>query len=173
MKRALIAATALALTGLTACATPTVYQPAAGKTTSVGFQDYQIETGRYRVTFTGGGGAPLNTVADYALLRAAEVALRDGYDWFRVIDARDSQVGGGYGGGPQVSVGAGGSNWNGGYGGGSSVGLGVGTSFDLSGGPAYSRTIEVLAGKGPKPGDGNVYDAREVVRMVGRGGAPA
>lgn len=173
MKRLKIAAVLALTAGLAACATPTVYQPSAGKATSVGFQDYQIETGRYRVTFTGGGGAPLNTVADYALLRAAEVSLRDGYDWFRVIEARDSQVGGGYGGGPQVSVGAGGSNYSGGYGGGSSVGLGVGTTFDLSGGPAYSRTIEVLAGKGPRPDDGNVYDAREVVRMVGRGGAPA
>ena len=174
MKRLLIAGAALALTGLAACAsTPTVYGAATGAQTSVGFTDYRIETGRYRVTFTGGGGAPMNQVADYALLRAAEVSLRDGYDWFRVVDRRDSQVGGGSGGGPRLSIGGGSSSWSGGRrGGGSSVGLGVGTSVDLSGGPAYSRTLEVLAGKGPVPKEGDVYDARDIVRVIGKAGAP-
>lgn len=169
MKRAMITAAALALAaGLTACATPTVYGASTGTPTSVGFSDYRIETGRYRVTFTGGGGAPMNQVADYALLRAAEVSLRDGYDWFRVIDRRDSRVGGGYGGGPRVSIGGGSSSY-----GRTSVGVGVGTSFDLSGGPAWSRTLEVMGGKGAVPKDGDVYDARDVVRVIGRGGAPA
>lgn len=174
MKRLLIAA--CASLALTACATtPTVYQP-AGRT-AVGFTDYRIESGRYRVTFNGGPGAPLSQVADFALLRAAEVAVADGYDWFRVVDRQDSSNGASNG-GPRVSLGGGGSNWDGGYrrggyrGTGSSVGLGAGVSFDLSGGPAYSRTIEVLAGKGPKPGD-DVYDARDVIRVVGGGGLPS
>ncbi|MDP1630327.1 MAG: hypothetical protein Q8L66_02770 [Caulobacter sp.] len=163
MKQPLIAL--CAALALTACATPTVYGPAGpGR---VGFSDYRIETGRYRVTFTGGPGAPIAQVADYALLRAAEVSLHDGYDWFRVIDRVDRQVGAG-GGGPRVSIGTGTSSW----GRRSSVGIGVGTQFDLSGGPALSRTLEVLAGKGPPPKDSNVYDARDVVGVVGRGQSP-
>ena len=69
MRRALIVVAAGL--SLAACATPTVYAPSTGARTSVGFSDYRIETGRYRVTYTGGGGAPMTQVADYALLRAA------------------------------------------------------------------------------------------------------
>jgi len=159
MKSALIAiAAVLALTG---CATPTVYGPAAGPA-RVGFSDYRIEAGRYRVTFTGGGGAPIAQVADFALLRAAELALRDGYDWFRVVDRVDQRAGGV---GSTLSVGTGSSSW----GRRSSVGVGLGTTIDLSGGPAWSRTLEVLAGKGEPPRERDVYDARAVVRDVGQG----
>lgn len=165
MKRALIVAAATL--SLEACATPTVYAPSTGAPTSVGFTDYRIETGRYRVSYTGGGGAPMAQVADYALLRAAEVALRDGYDWFRVVDRRDRTIGAGRGGGPRLSVGVG--SGGGGWGRRSGVSVGVGTSFDLSGGPAHSRTLEVMAGKGPVPRQPDVYDARDIVRVIGRG----
>lgn len=163
MKSSLIAiAAAIALAG---CATPTVYGPAAGPA-RVGFSDYRIEAGRYRVTFTGGGGAPIAQVADYALLRAAEVSLRDGYDWFRIVDRVDQRAGGS--GGSRLSVGTGSTSW----GRRSSVGVGLGTSIDLSGGPAWSRTLEVLAGKGPAPSGQDVYDARAVVRDIGQGAGP-
>jgi hypothetical protein len=145
------AALALAVS-LAACATPTVYGPAGGGQ-AVGFSEYRIETGRYRVTFQGGPGAPPEQVSDYALRRAAEVALRDGYDWFRVVD-RIGERTGSRGGGTTIGIGGG----TGGYR--SGVGVGVGTSFDLSGGPAYRQTLEVLAGKGPKPE--GAYDARQV-----------
>src|SRR5690606_35349741 len=138
---------AAASLSVAACATPTVYAPSTGAPTSVGFSDYRIETGRYRVSYTGGGGAPMAQVADYALLRAAEVALRDGYDWFRVVDRQDRTIGAGRGGAPRVSVGVG-SGSGGGWRRRSGVSVGLGTSFDLSGGPAYSRTLEVMAGKG-------------------------
>lgn len=159
MKSSLIAITAVL--ALSACATPTVYAPATDAA-RVGFSDYRIEAGRYRVTFTGGGGAPIAQVADFALLRAAELALRDGYDWFRVVDRVDQRAGGG---GSTLSVGTGSSSW----GRRSSVGVGLGTTIDLSGGPAWSRTLEVLAGKGPAPRGEDVYDARAVIRDVGQG----
>jgi hypothetical protein len=162
MKKLLIGAAALSL--LTACATPTSYMAAPGPR-AVGFSDYRIETGRYRITFRGGPGAPPDQVANYALLRAAEVSLRDGYDWFRIVDKFDERTDNG--GGPRLSVGTGGAS----FGRRSVVGVGIGTSFDLSGGPAFSRTLEVQAGKGDKPSDG--YDARDIVRVVGRGEAPA
>lgn len=155
-------AAAGAALALAACATPTYYQPAspgAGRA-AVGFSEYRIEPGRYRVTFQGGGGASANQVADFALVRSAEVTLRDGYDWFRVVDRyaeRDRS-----GGGPRVSLGTGSSS----YGRRSSVGVGIGTSFDLGGGPAYVQTIEIMMGRGERPVGMDVYDARGVMASL-------
>ena len=159
MKSAVIAIAACAVLG--ACASqPTVYAPATGPSAS-GFSEYRIEPGRYRVTFRGGPGAPVEQVSDYALLRAADLAIAEGYDWFRLADrttsqsVRDS--------GPTVSIGGGG----GGGGFRSGVGVGIGTTFNLGGGPALTQTIEVLMGKGPRPSDRDVYDAREIRRNLG------
>jgi len=157
---------AAALSGLllTACATaPTVYRAQAGAPTDVGYSEYRLEAGRYRVTFQGGPGAPEAQIADYALLRAAELAIRDGYDWFRVADRSTSSSG--YNRGPRMSVGGGSAS----FGRRSSVGVGLGTSFDLGPGPAFSRSIEVVFGKGATPRDRDAYDARDVVKNVGYG----
>lgn len=142
---------ALAALSLAACATPTVYGPQPDPR-GVGFSDYRIETGRYRVTFQGGPGAPPEQVGDYALRRAAEVVARDGYDWFRVVDRIGERTGSR--GGTSIGIGGG----SGGYR--SGVGVGIGTTFDLSGGPAWRQTLEILAGKGAKPE--GAYDAREI-----------
>lgn len=158
MKRLLIPAFAALL--LAGCATaPTLYQPAVGPS-AVGFSEYRIEPGRYRITFRGGPGAPIAQVSDYALLRAAELAQADGYDWFRVSDRFVA------GSGPQrssgLSLGVGGGN----YGYRSGVGVGLGTSFNL-GGPSVASTIEVMMGRGAKPSDADVYDARAVRAEIG------
>jgi hypothetical protein len=150
---------------LAACATqPTVYQPAAGPT-GVGYSEQRIEPGRYRISFRGGRGAPPEQVADFALLRAADLTLAEGYDWFRVADRFVSQQG--YsGGGTSVSVGGGSSNW----GRHSSSGVGVGVGFDLGslgGGPAFTQSMEVVMGRGAPPRGGDVYDAREIRRAIG------
>jgi hypothetical protein len=150
---------ALAALSLAACATaPTHFQPAAGRN-AVGFSEMRIEPGRYRVTFQGGPGAPAAQVQDYALLRAADLALAQGYDWFRVTDRMTRQNG--YG-GSSLSVGFGGMS----FGRHSATGVGVGTGIPLSGGPALTTTLEVMMGKGPKPADGDVYDARGVERSI-------
>jgi hypothetical protein len=157
---------AAALSGLllAACAsTPTVYRAQSGAPNDVGYSEYRLEAGRYRVTFQGGPGASEAQIADYALLRAAELALRDGYDWFRIADR--STTASGYDRGPRMSVGGGSAS----FGRRSSVGLGVGTSFNLGPGPAFSRSIEVVFGKGPTPKDRDAYDARDVVKNVGYG----
>ena len=171
MKRLLVPI--LAALALGACAsTPTVYQPAAGPR-AVGYSEYQIEPGRYRITFQGGPGAPAAMVTDLAIRRAADLAVQQGFDWFRVgdryIEGRPDR-------GPHLSVGVGGgsSSFGGGYYGhhssGSAVGVGLGTSFDLSGGPAVASTIEVMMGRGARPPGADVYDARAVVHSLG---APA
>ncbi len=150
---------ALAALSLTACATaPTHFQPAAGRD-AVGFSEMRIEPGRYRVTFQGGPGAPAAQVQDYALLRAADLALAEGYDWFRVTDRMTRQNG--YG-GSSLSVGFGGMS----FGRHSAAGVGVGTGIPLSGGAALTTTLEVMMGKGPKPADGDVYDARGVEHAI-------
>lgn len=160
MKRLLISAAAVL--ALSACATPTTYQPAAGAS-GVGYSEQRIEHDRWRVSFRGGSGAGAAQVMDYALLRAAELTLAQGYDWFQVVgrytDARD----GGYGYGSGVSVGAGGGDWNGGGFGGAGIGL----SFPLGGsGSALTTTLEILMGRGPRPQSPDAYDARAVQSSI-------
>ena len=153
---------ALAALSLAACATaPTVYQPAAGPN-DVGYSEYRIEPGRYRVTFRGGPGAPPEQVTDLALIRAADLALADGYDWFRVSDRFIRQAAGDRG--PDVSLGVGGMS----FGRHSATGVGIGTGFNLGSGPALAATLEVFMGRGPRPPGLDVYDAHAVRRTLGR-----
>lgn len=159
MKRLMLTVSLCAV--LAACAaTPTMFAPAMGPQ-SVGFSEYRIEPGRYRVTFRGGPGAPVAQVADFALLRAADLAIADGYDWFRVTDRQMTHSG--QGGGPQLSLGAGG----GGSGHSGGVGVGLGTSFNLGGGPQLTQTLEIMMGRGPRPPGADVYDAQQVRQVIG------
>ena len=151
----------LASLSLAACATaPTVYQPAAGPR-AVGYSEYRIEPGRYRITFQGGPGAPAQYVMDLALLRAADLAIADGYDWFRISDrflqGRPDN-------GPRLSLGVGGAS----FGRHSAVGVGVSNGISLGGGPSVASTIEVVMGKGERPRGGDVYDARALRENLGR-----
>lgn len=155
-----IVAVALTLS-LAACATvPTYYQPAAAPA-GVGYSEMRIEAGRYRITFQGGPGAPPEQVSDYALLRAADLALADGYDWFQVTDRYLRRTG--QGNGPRIGLGVGGAD----FGRRSSVGVGLGTSFNLGPGPAVVATVEVVMGKGAKPAAPEAYDARDLRRTLG------
>lgn len=158
MKR--LALLSLAALSLAACATPTVYQPSA-RPGAVGYSEYRLEPGRYRVTFHGGNGASPQQVMDYALIRAADLAIAEGYDWFRVSDRFVRGEGGR---GPDLSLGVGGMS----FGRHSATGVGVGTGFDLSGGPQMEATIEVMMGRGPKPAGLDVYDARALRATLGR-----
>jgi len=158
MKRLILPA--LAALALSACATaPTHYQPAGPH--GVGYSEMRIEPGRYRVNFQGGPGAPPAQVQDYALLRAADLAVAEGYDWFRVTDRTTRQNG--YS-GASLSLGVGGMS----FGRHSATGVGVGAGgIPLGGGPSLVASVEVLMGKGPRPSDPDVYDARGVQRSLG------
>lgn len=144
---------------LTACETTSApYGPATGPK-AAGFSDIRLEQDRYRVTYRGSGKLDQARVEDMALLRAADLALAQGYSWFRVVDrfADATQSNG-----PTVSLGTGGAS----FGGRSSVGLGIGTSFALGGGGTRAVTLEVQFGRGARPNDRDAYDAADVSQSI-------
>jgi hypothetical protein len=151
------------IAALAACAsTPSVYAPAAGPDRP-GFSETRIESDRYRVSYRGTGGDRGARVGDLALLRAAELTLANGYDWFAVTNRFDEARAGG--GSPSVSVGVGGGSWGRHSGG----GVGVGVGFPIGGGESASlaqSTLEVRFGRGAKPADADAYDAREVQSTI-------
>lgn len=143
---------------LAACASAPTYTPAAGPNRP-GYSERQIEGNRYFVTYRASGSADAALLQDYALLRAADLTLQQGGDWFWV-DRRALDEEGTRNSGPSLSVGVGGGS--GGYR--SGVGVGVGMSFPLGQQTqrAHSATVEMRIGEGPKPSDPNAYDAREI-----------
>lgn len=158
MKHLLILAASFSLVACAAVG-PTTYGPADTK--GFGYETTRIESDRYRVTYRGSGGMPAALVEDYALLRAGEIALDEGYDWFRVI-ARDisSEKRGGVG----IGAGVGGGS----YGRRSGVGVGVSSDLGTVGGYEYFTVrMEVLMGSGEPPEDGDYYDASEIVSAIG------
>lgn len=159
----MIAAVGLALS---ACASLAPYGAQAGPG-GQGYAEQRIESNRYRVTYSG-VGAP-GPVADYALLRAAELTTAQGYDWFEVtqrwIDGRPDSAGGMR---PSVGVSYGSGRSSGRYGNYSSSGVGVGVGLNFSGPSPTSTTLEVLMGNGPRPDRPNAYDARGVLDSLRR-----
>ena len=166
MKRLTLPLIAVAGLGLAACASLAPY----GAQTSPGGQGYaeqRIESNRYRVTYNG-VGAP-GPVADYALLRAAQLTTAQGYDWFEVTqrwtDGRPDSAGGVR---PSVGIGYGSSRGSSRYGSYSGSGVGVGVGLNFSGPSATSTTLEVVMGNGRRPDRPDSYDARSVQDNLGR-----
>jgi hypothetical protein len=102
-------------------------------------------------------------VEDYALRRAADLTLAEGYDWFRVY-GRD--VAYNRSNGPKVGLSVGGVS----FGRRSAVGGSVSQGFDLGGGPSITASLEVTMGKGPRPSTPDAYDARGVQQSIRAGG---
>ncbi len=145
---------------IAACATagPAEYGPADAK--GFGYTEQRIESDRYRIAYQGSGGMPPEMVEDYALRRAAELALANGYDWFRVtgrsIDREER-------GGVSVGTGFGTSS----YGRRSSVGVGVGADLGKVGAQEFFiARMDVLFGAGEAPDEGDAYDARSVLNNL-------
>ena len=154
MKRLLVSG--LLALALAACASPpTVYQPAA-TASAMGWRETKIENDRYRVSFRSNADLRGPAVEDMALRRAAEITQRDGYQWFRVVNRSNEQVGGYNRGG--TSVGVGGSS--GSYGSSVGVGIGLNLSPDTR---QYEAVLEILLGKGAKPDDPQAYDAQAIL----------
>lgn len=153
----------LLLTTIAACATAvgTPYAPTDAK--GFGYSETRIEADRYRITFAGDGATPMEAVEDYAMLRAAELAVENGYDWFRVVGrSLDEQEKGGVGIGAGLGTGS--------YGRRSGVSVGVGGDLGAVGARKfYTARLEVLFGKDETPAaadGGEIYDARSVIETI-------
>ncbi|MCG8441896.1 MAG: hypothetical protein MI723_08810 [Caulobacterales bacterium] len=157
--RAAIAAIACGV-ALGGCATPTPYAPAE-RAGGYGYSEQRLEDDRFLVRFRGNSASGAQA-ADFALLRAAELTLQYGYDWFEVVRRGEERDGSrGYGGGSGVSIGVGGAGGSRG----SSVGVGVGMSFPLGGSADSTPSeafVEIIARKAPIPDSPDAYDAREL-----------
>lgn len=157
---------------LAGCASQSVYAP-ADKLGAQGYTETKLSDNRYRVNFTGNSLTPASTVKDYALLRAAELTLQTGNDWFQTVDrdtdkkvrANTSYTGVDYP--PQTTV-----YQNCGvlgcrttvattpsFGGGIDTGVTT-TSTE------YSTTLEIVTGKNPSPKTAQTYDARDVATRL-------
>lgn len=188
--RPLIAAALASAVALTACATPTPYRPIdrPGRS-ATGFFDRQIESNRFVVTFAGNSVTSRERVERYLLFRAAELTLKNGADYFSVVD-RDTErktdtyvdrpFGGGFGGygywgpgwgywGPQWryarrGFGFGGwGGWGGGFGGDPFFNDVQVRQIDR-----YEAQAEIITGRGAKPaGDRFAFNARDVIERLG------
>lgn len=169
MRSLALAAVAAAL-AVGACATPTAYGPADAPGAG-GYSETRLERDRYRVTFAGNSVTSREQVEMALLLRAAELTVADGYDWFATVNRatdRDSRL---------VATPDPLSSryspfwspyWRYWYGGAWRPFNPWGSDVDFRQIDRYEASAEILMGRGPKPaGDPNAFDAREVVANLG------
>lgn len=80
---------ALVIFVVVACASTPVYRPAE-EDGDIGYRETRLTDDKYRVSFRGSRSTSAEAVRDYALLRAAEVTLQNGHDWFEVLSSDSS-----------------------------------------------------------------------------------
>lgn len=155
MNKAIVIA-AIGALSVAACQTPSPYpsQP--------GFYEAQIDSTHTQITYVTPQNMPRPQAEQFLMLRAADITLEQGHDWFRII-SRGSDVRRPTG--PTISLGAGNTS----FGRSSSVGVGVGTSFNLDGGPKPVLLMEIVMGDGPVADDRTTYDAAEVAQTIRAG----
>ncbi|MBD3647177.1 MAG: hypothetical protein HUJ31_06915 [Pseudomonadales bacterium] len=77
--------------GITACASNSTDYRRADRPGKDGYRETQITGNRYRVSFKGNRATTPDQVKDYALMRAAELTMLNGHDWFRVVNQETEQ----------------------------------------------------------------------------------
>ncbi|MDB6061541.1 MAG: hypothetical protein JWM78_1644 [Verrucomicrobiaceae bacterium] len=92
--------TVLLITLLAACATPYDTKK-SGWTGGMGFSETQLGPDLWQVDFTGNNYTDRDTTKKYVLKKAAEIALREGYPYFKTVEAQTAKdtvgaTGGGY-----------------------------------------------------------------------------
>ena len=142
---------------LAACASTSPYKR-AGSSTGTGYSERQISENRWRVIFRMRNDN-LAAAQDFALLRAAELAVQNGYDWFEVVD-RNSDADEHNRGGFSAGFGLSGCGY---YGCGSRFGVHSNGSR-----PRSLSILEVRLGKMPVPGGAQYYDARQLIANLRR-----
>lgn len=182
MKTLMLAAAAAGALALGACAAyPTPYQPVGlAGAPSGGFSEQQLEQNRFRVNFSGNSYTERQTVENYLLLRAADITLAQGYDWFSTVERdterrtryRDTGLGGpgfgysrfgypGYGFSPYWRY-YGRAGWSPFY-----DPFYWDRDVDIREINRYEASAEIVMGRGPKPAaDPRAFDAREVAARL-------
>ena len=74
---------------ISSCAT--TYKKASSLT-GTGYSDSVLQQGMYEITFNGNSDTQVTTAQDYALLRAAEICLENGYQTFEIINLKDNST---------------------------------------------------------------------------------
>jgi hypothetical protein len=175
MKTRILKPVLLAMTAalaLSACATATPYGP-AGQGSRYGYSDMRVDENRFRVSFAGNSVTSRDQVEMALLLRAAEVTLESGHDWFATVNrAVDRDV--------RYSTSPDpfyydryspfwGPSWRyqrRGYW--STWRDPFGPGMDIREIDRFEATAEIVVGNGSKPaGDPNAFDAREVIQNLG------
>ncbi len=159
MKYSLLALTMLLMLG--GCASPTTYKPANDG--GYGYRESQIADNRYRIAFKMRGDDSLQAM-DYAMLRAAELTLMAGYDWFVVVDRQsdqdegDSRLRAGASSGRVVEQDCGllGCTTR------TRPSTEVGVGLEAGEREKTEAILEIRLGKGVRPESGDSYDALEV-----------
>lgn len=183
--RSLLMATAVSGALLVAgCATETTYRPATGSGFNrTGYSERQVETNRFLVNFAGNSVTDRDTVERYLLFRAAELTLKNGYDYFVTVDrqtdrqARTFSTPGMGGFGPGWGYGGFGGFWGpswrfygrpwGGWGGWGPWGGGF-NDFDVRTVDRYEASAEIVMGRGTPPaGEVRAFRARDVADRLG------
>ena len=155
---------------LGACGSTPKYAP-ADDVDSYGYYSTQLSENRYRIVYNGRRSTSLNTSRDYALLRAAELTLREGYDWFRIVEREtvsfnepQPQSGLSYERAHHVERSCGLLSCS------QSVRPWTSTRLDMSsdrGRTKHSHALEIVMGKGEPPeDDSDYYQADEAVRSL-------
>ena len=159
---ALIAGVIAVFSGLGACASAPKYAP-ADSVEDYGHYSSKLEENRYRVVYNGRAATGPATTRDYALLHAAELTLREGHDWFEVVDREMAAS--------QTSQPSAGFTYDRGYYVERSCGLLACThsTYPMTGGrmqvdsgrsqTQYSYVLEIVMGKGEMPEKGGNYYA--------------
>ncbi|MFC7377594.1 hypothetical protein [Brevundimonas sp. GCM10030266] len=167
----LVTAAALALS---ACATATPYAP-AGPDSRYGYSEQRVDSDRFRVSFAGNSVTSREQVEMSLLLRAAELTLENGHDWFATVNRATDR---------DVRLQAvpdpfyydryspyWGPSWRyyrRGYWSPWGYRDPFGRDFDVREIDRFEATAEVVLGRGSKPtNDPNAFDAREVVNNLG------
>lgn len=156
---------------LGACASSPSYVPAHGAN-DYGHSSRKIAENRYRVNFNGSRRTSYQDTRDYALLRAAELTLAEGNDWFEVVDresqtteTREPETRFGYERAYYVERNCGLVACS------RSVRPATYTSMEFDTrrpDTTHSHSLEIVMGNGELPEGGHYYDAKEVMKAVYR-----
>jgi hypothetical protein len=170
MKKLLIVAAAAL--SLSACATTPAYHPAT-RPGGTGYSEYRVTSDRWRVSFAGNSVTSRDQVEMYLLLRAAELTLENGYDWFEMVDRstnRDTRY---IPADPFWGSSAWGPYWRPSW---RAYRRGYWSPWGASAwGPDWDREVtryeanaEIVMHRGPRPEGGpHAFDARDVVANLG------